>query len=229
MMTTRKNNCAFLFILLCLTGLVSAEVKVEGEPSVVEGEVPILLGGYEGCKVAPAKDGCTARIKCDGVGMIYGTSAFSVRNATKEAQINARTMLARFYSEKAYTNDSVKNAVARMAEGNASGGADVKEINSSAMEEIQGTSAEAVLSGFQVFGRYIDMEQKTVTIKGGVSCKSQAAAAKSQAVSAKSASQSGGSKHSGEKTVKKSGAAVQSTGPVNFDKVEQKSKNADDF
>jgi hypothetical protein len=228
-MGIRKYNFAFLFILLCLTGLVSAEVKVDGEPPVAEGEVPVLLGGMEGCVVAPPKGNCLARIKCAGVGKIFGSSAFAVRNATKAAQSNARSMLARFYSEKAYTEDSVKQAVADMSQTNASGGEDSKTMESRTIDSFEKTTAEAVLSGFQILGREIDMEQKTVTIKGGVSCKSQAAAAQSQAASAKSATQSVGSKQSGVKTSTKSGAAAQSSGPVNFDKVRQKVKDVDDF
>ena len=229
MTSTRKYNFAFLFILLCLTGLVSAEVKVEGESPVAAGEVPVLLGGMEGCVVAPPKGSCEARIKCAGVGKIFGSSAFAVRNATKAAQSNARTMLARFYSEKAFTQENVKQAVADMSQTNASGGEDSKTMESRTMDSIEKTTAEEVLSGFQVLGREIDMEQKTVTIKGGVSCKSQAAAAKSQSASAKSATQSGGSKQTSNNTATKSGAAVQSSGPVNFDKVRQKVKDVDDF
>ncbi|MFM0326990.1 hypothetical protein [Caballeronia glebae] len=43
------------------------------------------------------------------------------------------------------------------------------------------TSAESILSGVQVVAHEVDTKQQTVTVKVGVSCKSQAAAAQSQA------------------------------------------------
>ena len=225
MISTRKYNFTFLFFLLCFTGLVSAEVKVEGEPLQEPGDVP--LGGVAGCYLKPPKDGCNVRVQCKGVGAMYGSAAMSVRNATKRAQIDARGQLALFVKNKAITTDENKQAVAGMAQLNASGGEDAKEMESSAMNQLQSMSAEEVLTGFQVRGRQIDVENRTVTIIGGVSCKSQAAAAKIREVSGKSGDPNYSSKKTGEKSAVKSGSSTQSSGPVKYDKVEQ--KNSDDF
>lgn len=219
--------CAF--IGFSAASIALAEIKIEGEPIKAPGEVS-LLGGFEGCVVAPPKDGCDARIKCAGVGMIYGNSAFSIRNATKEAQTKARGELVKFYSTKAYAKDEVRNAVDSMAQSNASGGDDMRELSKRAMGDIAGTSAEGVISGFQILGRQIDMEQRTVTVKGGVSCKSQNAAAKSQAASARSSSPSGsGAKQSGVSQSSEPGPAAVSTGPIKIDRVDQRIKGSDDF
>jgi hypothetical protein len=216
-----------LLCALFVAGVACAQVQQSGEPIQAPDEV--TLGGFEGCTIAPPKDGCNARIKCSGFGRIYGTSPYAVQDATKEAQAKARAQLAKFYSEKVKAKESIANASEASGQSNASGGADVKESFSRVMAEVTQTSAEAVLSGFQVLGRQVDMAQKTVTIKGGVSCKSQAAAAQSQAASARSAPpvQAAPAAQAGQP--QNPGAAAVSVGPSNMKTVNQKVKNADDF
>ncbi len=211
---------------LFIAGVAFAQVQAEGEPIKAADEIP--LGGFEGCSVQPPKDNCQARIKCYGVGAIYGNSPFSVQNATKEAQIKARAQLAKFYNERVKAKDSLANAMESSAQSSANGGADVKETNTRAMAEVFQTSSEAVISGFQVLGRQIDMTQRTVTIKGGVSCKSQSVAAQSQAAAARSATPNNSGAQAPAQQAQP-GAASFNVGPTNMKNMNQKMKNADDF
>jgi hypothetical protein len=223
-----KSNfkLAYFFCLFFYVGIACAQVQAEGEPIKAPDEVP--LGGFEGCSVQPPKNNCQARIKCYGVGAIYGNSPFAVQNATKEAQIKARAQLAKFYNERVKAKDSLANAMESSAQSSANGGADVKETNTRTMAEVFQTSSEAVISGFQVLGRQVDMTQRTVTIKGGVSCKSQSAAAQSQAASARSSSPNSlGAQLPAQQ--ESSGAASFNVGPTNMKSMNQKMKNADDF
>lgn len=221
----QAKRIGLLSVLFC-AGIACAQVQQSGEP--IQSPEEITLGGFEGCSIAPPKDGCSARIKCSGVGRIYGTSPYSIQDATKEAQAKARAQLAKFYSEKVKAKESIANAAEASGQSNASGGADVKESFSRVMADVTQTSAEAVLSGFQVLGRQVDMAQKTVTIKGGVSCKSQAAAAQSQAASTRSAPVQNASAPAVEQPQRPVGASV-SVGPSNMKTLNQKVKNADDF
>lgn len=230
MKTPTHFKRALLLSSFLVAGTVMAQaqgqVQAEGEPIKAPDEIP-LLGGFEGCSVQPPKDNCNARIKCTGVGRIYGNSPFSIQDATKEAQVKARANLARFYSERVKAKDAVANAMESSGQSNASGGTDVKESFSRTMAEVTQTSAEAVLSGFQILGRQIDMNQRTVTVKGGVSCKSQAVAAQSQAASARSAAPSAGQAPAAPAAPQGPGSV--SIGPTNIKSVNQKTKNADDF
>lgn len=187
-------------------------------------EVP--LGGFEGCSVAPPKDGCSARIKCYGVGRILGNTPFAVQDATKEAQLKARANLAKFYSEKVKAKEALATASEAAGQSNANGGMDVKESFSRMQAEVIQTSAESVISGFQIIGRMVDTNQRTVTIKGAVSCKSQAAAAQSQAASARSASpQAAG----GAPAAAPAGPGAYTIGPGGQRNMNQRTKNSDDF
>ena len=207
-----------LLSVLFVAGLACAQSQ--GEP--IQAPDELTLGGFEGCTIAPPKDGCAARIKCSGVGRIFGTSPYAVQDATKEAQAKARAQLAKFYSEKVRASES-------SGQSNASGGADVKESFSRAMAEVTQTSADAVLSGFQILGRQVDMAQKTVTIKGGVSCKSQAAAAQSQAASSRSAPAQAQGAQAPAAQPQNQGPSSTSVGPSNMKTLNQKVKNADEF
>ena len=214
-----------LLSVLFVAGLACAQSQ--GEP--IQAPDELTLGGFEGCTIAPPKDGCAARIKCSGVGRIFGTSPYAVQDATKEAQAKARAQLAKFYSEKVRARESIASASESSGQSNASGGADVKESFSRAMAEVTQTSADAVLSGFQILGRQVDMAQKTVTIKGGVSCKSQAAAAQSQAASSRSAPAQAQGAQAPAAQPQNQGPSSTSVGPSNMKTLNQKVKNADEF
>jgi len=206
-------------------GLVNAQSQ--GEP--IQAPDEIALGGFAGCTIQPPKDGCDARIKCSGVGRIYGTSPYAVQDATKEASMKARAELAKFYSDKVKAKEAIANAAENSGQSDGKGGTDTKEAFSRTMADVTQSSAEAVLSGFQILGRQVDMAQKTVTIKGGVSCKSQAAAAQSQATAARSATpQTQGAKSTSAPT-QNQGTGSNNVGPSNIKILNQKVKNADDF
>lgn len=211
-------------LALSLVALQAAWAQQEGEPIKSAEEVP--LGGFEGCSVAPPKDGCSARIKCYGVGRILGNTPFAVQDATKEAQLKARANLAKFYSEKVKAKEALATASEAAGQSNANGGMDVKESFSRMQAEVIQTSAESVISGFQVIGRMVDTSQRTVTIKGAVSCKSQAAAAQSQAASARSVNPQTGS---GAPVAASAGPGAYTIGPGGQRNMNQRTKNADDF
>ena len=219
------KNCflkVFLVVLLGMPQIIYAQA--EGEPIKAPEEVP--LGGFDGCTYEPPKNGCTARVKCRGVGMIFTPSAKDVQLATREAQNKARSALAMFYSTKQKAKESLVNA--NKSTGNTS--ADGSSSGSSSMERFvvsfDETSAEEVLSGVQTLGRSVDMTLKTVTVKIGVSCQSQAAAAQQKATAARSANPS-----SANPGVAATPAAqdAQRQPPLNLKSFEQKTKNADDF
>jgi len=203
-----------------------AQVQQEGEPVKAADEVP--LGGFEGCSLAPPKDGCDARVKCNGVGRIIGSSPYAVQDATKEAQMRARAELAKFYNEKV----KAKEAVATASEASQKTGEADKESFSRFQASVVTSKAEEVLQGFQVLGRQVDMTQKTVTIKGGVSCRSKAAAGQlrssgggasaPQAAAGAPAAPQGGLNANGP-------GGGYSAGPGNLKSMNQKSKNADNF
>jgi len=168
-----------IFFLLVLGFSTLATAQSEGEPIKAADEVP--LGGFAGCSLAPPKDGCDARIKCAGVGNIFANTAMDVQLATKEATNKARSQLAMFYSTKQKAKEAIANASKSMMATNADGSSTASTTAERVMSSVDETSAEAVLSGVQVLGRQVDAAQRTVTVKIGVSCKSQAAAAKSKA------------------------------------------------
>ncbi|NBT76214.1 MAG: hypothetical protein EBT15_09665, partial [Betaproteobacteria bacterium] len=169
-----KFLAVFLPAFLGLTSVAYAQT--EGEPIKAPDEV--ALGGFAGCSLAPPKDGCDARIKCSGVGNIFANTAMDVQLATKEATSKARSQLAMFYSTKQKAKEAIANASKSMMATNADGSSTGSTTAERMMASVDETSAEAVLSGVQVLGRQVDAAQRTVTVKIGVSCKSQAAAAK---------------------------------------------------
>ena len=223
----KKIGLTFLSMLLATS---VAMAQQEGEQVGAPGD--IVLGGFPGCTVAPPKNNCDARIKCRGVGRIFGNSGRSVQAATKEASMNARNELARFYSTKQKAKEALANASEASATTNADGSETVKESFSRMQAEISSSSAEALLSGVVVLGRDIDAPSKTVTITVGVSCQSQKAARKSQVTAAKSAmpaSSGGGSNGGASQPQPKQAAEGFKEGPMNIQSVRQRVKNADDF
>jgi len=223
----KKIGLTFLSMLLATS---VAMAQQEGEQVGAPGD--IVLGGFPGCTVAPPKNNCDARIKCRGVGRIFGNSGRSVQAATKEASMNARNELARFYSTKQKAKEALANASEASATTNADGSETVKESFSRMQAEISSSSAEALLSGVVVLGRDIDAPSKTVTITVGVSCKSQKAARKSQVTAAKSAmpaSSGGGSNGGASQPKPKQAAEGFKEGAMNIQSVRQRVKNADDF
>lgn len=219
-----------LTLVSALLASSMAMAQQEGEQVGAPGD--IVLGGFPGCTVAPPKNNCDARIKCRGVGNIFGNSGRSVQAATKEASMNARNELARFYSTKQKAKEALANAAESSATTNADGSETVKESFSRMQAEISSSSAEALLSGVVVLGRDIDAPSKTVTITVGVSCQSQKAARTSQVNAAKSAmpASSGGSSNSGAaQPSPKQTAEGFKEGPMNIESVRQRVKNADDF
>ena len=180
-----KSLLSVLTVAATLGIVQTAYAQASGEPVQAADEVP--LGGFPGCSLAPPKDGCDARIKCYGVGQIFANTAMDVQLATKEATNKARSQLAMFYSTKQKAKEAIASASKSMMTTNADGTAAASTSAERMMASIDETSAEAVLSGVQTLGRQVDMQQRAVTVKIGVSCRSQAAAAKSQANAARSA------------------------------------------
>jgi hypothetical protein len=223
----KKIKYTFICALLASS---MAYAQQEGEQAGATGD--IVLGGFPGCTVAPPKNSCDARIKCAGVGRIFGNSGRSVQAATKEASMNARNELARFYSTKQKAKEALANASEASATTNADGSETVKESFSRMQAEISSSSAEALLSGVVVLGRDIDKGEKTVTITVGVSCQSQAAARKSQLKAAESempGANGSASNGGGAVQTDKGSAEGFKEGPMNIQSVRQRVKNADDF
>jgi len=214
---------ALVAMLMGTSGVVA---QVEGEPIQAADEIP--LGGFAGCSLAPPKDGCDARIKCSGVGNIFANTAMDVQLATKEATNKARSQLAMFYSTKQKAKEALANASKSMMTTNADGSSSGSTSAERMMASIDETSAEAVLSGVQTLGRQVDAKQRTVTVKIGVSCKSQAAASKSQAAAARSAMPSGGNSESAPASAAR-GAEGQTLQQRDLKSFEQRRKNSDDF
>jgi hypothetical protein len=213
--------------LLMSTALALAQA--EGEPIRSADEAP--LGGFEGCTMAPPKDGCDARITCTGVGNIFANTARDVQLATREATSKARSQLATFYSSKQRAKEAIANA-SKSTQGptNTDGSSTGSTESERLMVSIDETSAEEVLRGVQVLGRQVDGGQRTVTVKVGVSCRSQAAAARSQAgvrqpAAAAAAPQSGG----GQPAPAAAPTQGQRIPPMELRSFEQKRKNADEF
>ncbi len=196
---------------------ITSFAQSEGEPVKAADEVP--LGGFAGCSLAPPKNGCSARIKCYGVGNIFANTPMDVQLATKEATNKARSQLAMFYSTKQKAKEAIANASKSMMNTNADGSSTASTEAQRMMASIDETSAEAVLSGVQVLGRQVDAQQRTVTVKIGVSCQSQAAAAQSKA-----GATAGGNSGSGGQSSK--GQTQQQKELKSF---EQRRKNSDDF
>jgi hypothetical protein len=218
-----------LLATMLLASTSMALAQAEGEPIRSADEVP--LGGFEGCSMAPPKDGCDARIKCAGVGNIFANTAMDVQLATREATSKARSQLAMFYSSKQKAKEAIATASkSTLGPTNADGSANATTTAERLTASIDETSAEEVLRGVQVLGRQVDASQRTVTVKIGVSCKSQAAAASSQAGARRTEAATAPS--AGTRPAP-SAAPSQGQGqtlpPHQLKSFEQRRKNADEF
>jgi hypothetical protein len=222
----------FLFGLLLGTSIISqaAQPQKEGEPINAPGDIP--LGGFPGCSVQPPKDGCDARISCHGVGTLFGNTGMDLQAATDEAVMEAKNELAKFYSNKQKAQQSLSKVREDTAKSTSDGGKAISSSMTRMMASVSSSSAESVLSGVQVLGRVVDTNQQSVTVKIGVSCKSQAAAAKSQAASARSANPTAATPQSKDKQASKPAkteAESFKVGPGNLKNMNQEINNADDF
>lgn len=224
----KTNNTLFLILLTLALPLQAASPQRDGEPIKGIGEVP--LSGFPGCSVAPPKNGCDARIVCNGVGTLYGNSGMDLQAATDEALMEAKNELAKFYSNKQKAKQSLAKVREDSQKSTSDGG---KAISSSAtrlMSSVSSSSAESILSGVQVLGREVDTNQQAVTIKIGVSCKSQEAAAKSQAGALRSATPGNAADNNkSPNQPSKSEPESYKVGPGNIQNMKQEIKNADDF
>jgi len=219
-----------LLVLLLSTSVTSiAGQQKDGEPINAPGDIP--LGGFPGCSVQPPKDGCDARISCHGVGTLFGNTGMDLQAATDEAVMEAKNELAKFYSNKQKAQQSLSKVREDTAKSTSDGGKAISSSMTRVMASVSSSSAESVLSGVQVLGRVVDTNQQSVTVKIGVSCKSQAAAAKSQAASARSANPNAGDAQGNDKQPSKPAkqeAESFKAGPGNLKNMKQEIKNADD-
>lgn len=191
-------------------------------------EIP--LSGFPGCSVQPPKDGCDARISCSGVGTIMGNTGIDVQSATEEAVMEAKNELAMFYSNKQKAQKSLSKVREDTMKSTSDGGKAISNSATRLMASVSSSSAESILSGVQILSRTVDAKQQVVTVKVGVSCKSQAAAANSQANSAGSATP-GSSNQSSNKaaTVKADKPESFKVAPSGVQDSHQEVKNANDF
>jgi hypothetical protein len=171
-----KNAVACLFGFVVVSHAFAQQGPASGEGG---GDIP--LGGFPGCFVAPPKDACDARILCTGVGTLYGNTGADLQAATQEGSIEARNELAKFYSSKQKAEQSLSTIREDAQRSTSDGGKATASSAKRLIASVSSTSAESILSGVQVVSREVDTKQQTVTVKVGVSCKSQAAAAQSQA------------------------------------------------
>lgn len=208
----------------------AAQPQKEGEPINAPGDIP--LGGFPGCSVQPPKNGCDARISCHGVGTLFGNTGMDLQAATDEAIMEAKNELAKFYSNKQKAQQSLSKVREDTAKSTSDGGKAISSSMTRVMASVSSSSAESVLSGVQVLGRVVDTNQQSVTVKIGVSCKSQAAAAKSQAASARSANPNAADVQGNDKQPAKPAkqeAESFKVGPGDLKNMKQEIKNADDF
>jgi uncharacterized protein YfcZ (UPF0381/DUF406 family) len=221
-----------IYVAILSLGMIgNAMAQKEGEPVNVASDVP--LGGFPGCSVSAPKNGCDSRIVCNGVGTLFGNTGMDLQAATEEASIEARNELAKFYSSKQKAQQSLAKVKEDTAKSTSDGGKSITSSMTRMMASVSSTSAESILSGVQILGRQVDVNQQTVTVKAGVSCKSQAAASQSQAAAVRSANPNAGSVSSsaqpaGEKSKAQSAEAFK-TGPGTLRNMTQQTKNADDF
>lgn len=224
-----KTVVAIGFLTFSLSAF-TAQPQQEGEPINSASEIP--LGGFPGCSVQPPKDGCDARISCNGVGTLFGNTGMDLQAATDEALMEAKNELAKFYSNKQKAQQSLAKVREDTAKSTSDGGKSISSSMTRIMANVSSSSAEAVLSGVQVLGRVVDTNQQSVTVKVGVSCKSQAAASKSQATSAKSAKPNKQSTAGSEQATQNSGKNQSESfkvEPGNLQNMKQEINNADDF
>lgn len=191
------------------------------------GVVP--LGGFAGCFLATPKDSCDARIVCTGVGTLYGNTGTDLQAATKEGSIEARNELAKFYSSKQKAQESLATVRQDAQKSTSDGGKATSSSATRMIASVSSTSAEEILTGVQVLSREVDPKQETVTVKVGVSCKSQAAAEQSRAVSARSASLSGQGANTSAAGHSGGGAEEYRTPPGQLSSFRQSTPHADDF
>lgn len=221
------TKIATLLFILSATQAIAAP-KQEGEPIKASGDMP--LSGFTGCAVSPPKDGCEARIVCHGVGTLFGNTGVDVQAATDEASMEARNELAKFYSNKQKAQQSLAKVREDSLKSTSDGGKSVTTSITQLSSKVSSSSAEAVLSGVQTLGRTVDVDQQTVTVKIGVSCKSQAAAAQSRATSAKAAAPAGNvepAKGAKQAPAKNEGEAYKLS--PNAKSIHQEVPNSDDF
>jgi len=219
-----------MLTLVCVGSINAAQPQKEGEPINAPTDIP--LGGFPGCSLQPVKDNCDARISCSGIGTLYGSTGIDLQAATEEALMEAKNELAKFYSNKQKAQQSLSKVREDTSKSTSDGG---RAANSSATRLIASVStsnAESILSGVQVLGRVVDTSQQSVTVKVGVSCKSQNAAAKSQAGSINSALPN--NLTSNKKTPHEAGrnsiqAETYKIPPGGVQNMTQEIKNADDF
>jgi hypothetical protein len=222
MSITRTTTAIFSLFFAC-----SAFAQQTGDSANSGGDVP--LGGFPGCVLAQPKDSCDARIECTGVGTLYGNTGADLQAATQEGAMEARNELVKFYSSKQKAQESLAKVRQDAQKSTSDGGKATSSSASRMMASVSSTSAESILSGVQVLSREVDPNQQAVTVKVGVSCKSQAAAAQSQAVSARSATPSGsGSNTAGAGSGESHGEEYR-TPPGQLSSFKQTVPNADDF
>jgi len=222
-------NAKKMVVLACLAcmGMVGAQ---EAVPPATDAPEERPLGGFPGCMMAPAKDGCEERITCKGVGKLFGNTGTDLQDATDEAESEAMAALSKFYSNKVKAEQAIQSVSSSSSQSNAQGGNDVKNSAARLITKVRTQSSQAMLTGVQVLGRSVDFNQRAVTIKVGVSCKSQTAAARSQA-RANAGAAAGGAMGGGGWAAGQppAGPAAQSMAPMNQRNFIQKNKNADDF
>lgn len=223
----KSSNLVILLLASLSLPIYAAPPQRDGEPIKAPGEVP--LSGFPGCSLAPAKNGCEERIVCNGVGTLYGNSGMDLQAATEEALMEAKNELAKFYNSKQKAKQSLAKVREDSQKSTSDGG---KAITSSAtrlMSSVSSSSAEEVLTGVQVLGREVDTNQQAVTIKVGVSCKSQSAAAKSRAAAKNSNNGSSSDNSKAPTQPTKTEAESYKVGPGNIQNMKQEIQNADDF
>jgi uncharacterized protein YfcZ (UPF0381/DUF406 family) len=198
-----------------------------GGPNETSGYVP--LGGFPGCELAPPKDSCDARIICSGVGTLYGNTGADLQAATQEGSMEARNELAKFYSSKQKAQESLAKVREDAQKSTSDGGKLTSSSATRMMASVSSTSAEQILSGVQVLSREVDPKQEAVTVKVGVSCKSQAAAAQSQAVAGRSVSPMSSGVSSSGTAQANNGAEGFRTPAGQLGAFRQQTPNADNF
>lgn len=197
----------------------SAAFAQNSESMPVNDKQAVELEDFEGCSIAPPRDGCSARISCNGEGQIMFKDASGVREATKEASLNARKKLSQFFNDKIKAKEALVKATKTVAKRGADGQTATQEMTKTTAEITQ-SSTESLLQGVLTLGRTVDMEGGVVVIKIGQSCKSKAIAAQgAQVVSA----QGGAAGNAGAA----GGGAKVYEGQVRS--VRQRSQNADNF
>ena len=221
-------NLKKLVVLACMACMEIVGAQ-EALPPATDTPEERPLGGFPGCMMAPAKDSCDERITCKGVGKLFGNTGTDLQDATDEAESEANAALAKFYSNKVKAEQAITSVSSGSLQSNAQGGNDAKTSAARLITKIRTQSSQAMLTGVQVLGRSVDFNQRAVTIKVGVSCKSQTAAARSQARANAGAAAGGATAGAASTGQPPAGPAAQSMAPMDQRNFIQKNKNADDF